>query len=201
MIPRCLARQTSSHWHCGQHRINENKDTPSPHSRVWSRIFILDSRVADSLPRVPSLSPQCRECKQILGTVSVQYCSLGREITSETESAARATDLPDKSPALASFLTDLFASRASATPQAAAALRSAAPWPQTAAASEESPAAEAVPALMNEARPSPDSFREPLGSPGRKAEPKRAKNRVTGVFLSEQTAQVPTCQTFERPAL
>ena len=36
------------------------------------------------MPRVSSLDTQCRECKQILCTVSVQFCSLWRGINSET---------------------------------------------------------------------------------------------------------------------
>lgn len=67
-----------------------------------TRISVLPSRVADRLPRVSSLDPQCRECKPILGTVFVQYYSLWREITLETKSTARATDFSDTSPSPAS---------------------------------------------------------------------------------------------------
>jgi hypothetical protein len=67
--------------------------------------------------------------------------------------------------------------------------------------SEESLPADAVPELMNEMRPSAGSFGVRPGPPGRKAELKRAKNKVTGVFLLEQTAQVSTCQTSQRPGI
>ena len=67
--------------------------------------------------------------------------------------------------------------------------------------SEESTPADTVPELMNEMRPSPGSFGARPEPPGWKDELKRAKNKVTGVFPLEQTAEVSTCQTIQRAGI
>jgi len=81
---------------------------------ILTKIAILASRVADNLLTFSSMGLECRQCKRILPTVSVPFCSVGREITSEMKTAGRATTFSDKSPSLVCYLTDSFATTTSA---------------------------------------------------------------------------------------